>query len=95
MITRVSADLSVAENSGIAGPLTPSSSTGEGPASDGSQLGPCRWNQRRRRSAQALKGRVGSCEIGQFGSYEEIIKRGSLRGKMALAGACLGLSQLV
>ena len=30
-----------------------------------------------------------------LGSYEEIITRGSSRGKMALAGACLSLSQLV
>ena len=29
------------------------------------------------------------------GSYKEIIARGSLRGKMALAGACLSLFQLV
>jgi hypothetical protein len=32
---------------------------------------------------------------GSFESYLEIIARGSLRGRMALAGACLSLSQLV
>ena len=32
---------------------------------------------------------------GSFESYREIITRGSLRGKMVLASACLSLSQLV
>jgi len=44
---------------------------------------------------RVLKGTVGSCGIGQFGSYEEIITGGSLRGRMVLAVACLSLSQLV
>jgi hypothetical protein len=32
---------------------------------------------------------------GSFESYREIIARGSLRGKIVLASACLSLSQLV
>jgi len=37
----------------------------------------------------------GDCEIGSPGGRWEVISRGSLRGKMALASACLSQLQLV
>ena len=43
----------------------------------------------------SVESRVDHCEIGQPSSNLEIIARGSLRGKMALASACLSLSRLV
>ena len=42
-----------------------------------------------------LDGESTTVRSGRPGSQRKIISRGSLRGKMVLAGACLSLSQLV
>jgi hypothetical protein len=46
------------------------------------------------RTTRTFKGKVVAVRLGSVERYPEIIPRGSLRGRMALAGARLSLSQL-